>query len=57
MGYMSELDIMLHNGESIEAITLWIIKINSDRNTPISMLRAKTTATHFYEDFHRMEEE
>jgi hypothetical protein len=57
MGYMSELDIMLRNGESIEEITHWIIKINVERNTPITLLSARITATQMYNDYYRMEEE
>ena len=55
MGYMKELSILLEEGGSLEEITDWIIKINMDRNSHISMLQAKVTAQYFYDDWHKGE--
>ena len=52
MGMMSELHIMLSNGDSIEEITDWIIKINMERNSHITRTKAEETARYFYHQFH-----
>ena len=55
MGLMSELHIMLSNGDSIEQIADWIILLNFNRGTHITTQKATDTASRFWHDFHEVE--
>tara|TARA_R100001510_G_C7652204_1_gene210006 strand:- start:1689 stop:1856 length:168 start_codon:yes stop_codon:yes gene_type:complete len=52
---MSELHIMLSNGDTIEQIADWIILLNVNRGTHITRQKAMDTASHFWHDFDEVE--
>ena len=55
MGLMSELHIMLSNGDTIEQIADWIILLNVNSGTHITRQKAMDTASHFWHDFDEVE--
>ena len=55
MGLMSELHIMLSNGDTIEQIADWIILLNFNRGTHITRQGAMDTASRFWHDFYEVE--
>ena len=55
MGLMSELHIMLSNGDTIEQIADWLILLNVNRGTYITRQEAMDTAGRFWHDFNEVE--
>jgi|TARA_R110001583_G_scaffold34257_10_gene115262 hypothetical protein len=47
MGYMKHLSMMLSDGDSVEEIASWIVKVNMERNSHITYSDALTLAEQY----------
>ena len=51
MGYMKHLSMMLSDGDSVEEIASWLVKVNMERNSHITYNDALTIAKQYKLDY------
>ena len=53
MGYMKTFFMMLESGTTVQGIADWIIKVNMDRNSHITMEHALILAQEYITDYNK----